>query len=223
MGELISVEGVNKVYRDKLVLKNLEFKLHANQIALLIGPNGAGKSTLARLLLGIEKPTSGTIVRSRNIRCGYLPQRVTLNTSMSMSVACVIRLIGGQGNILDLSLLKSLNIYNLLDENIINLSGGQLQKVLIAANIFAKPNFLVLDEPMQGLDVESQDELHNLILRLKTDFRVAVLLISHDLRTVENYADHVFCLDKSLRCHSAIKKEQTCQDLSKLSIYLHEH
>jgi zinc transport system ATP-binding protein len=223
MKELLKINNVSKTYRDRFVLEDLEFKLYSNQIALLMGPNGAGKSTLARLLLGIEKPSLGSITRSKQMRCGYLPQRVSLNTSMSMSVLSVIKLIGKSEGI-DQNLLKSLNILDLLHEQIANLSGGQLQKVLIAASIVAKPDFLVLDEPMHGLDVESQDELHQLICKLKSDFDMSILLISHDLRAVVNYADQILCLNKRLRCHSEGEfSKDSNQDFSKLSIYKHEH
>ncbi len=222
MQEILRIENVSKKYKGKIVLQDLCFNLYSNQIALLMGPNGAGKSTLARLLLGIENPSLGSIHRLKQIRCGYLPQRLSLNTSMSMSVAAVIELIS-KSSTLDNGLLKALNIDNLLQEQISNLSGGQLQKVLIAANIAARPNFLVLDEPLHGLDVESQDELHKLILQLKADFKVAILLISHDLRAVVNYADQILCLNKKLRCHSAIEPEQKNKKLSELSIYHHEH
>ncbi len=222
MNALLKIENVSKHYKGKSALENLNFSLYPNQIALLIGPNGAGKSTLARLLLGIEKPSSGSINRLKQIRCGYLPQRLSLNTSISMSVCAVIELIS-KSAALDKGLLKALNIEHLLKEQISNLSGGQLQKVLIAASIAARPNFLVLDEPLHGLDVESQDELHNLIQKLKADFNVAILLISHDLRAVVNYADQILCLNKRLRCHSEIELNKNNQNLSELSIYHHEH
>ncbi len=222
MKELLKIENVSKKYKGKTVLEDLNFNLYSNQIALLIGPNGAGKSTLARLLLGIEKPNSGLISREKQIRCGYLPQRLSLNTSISMSVLAVIKLISKSLEP-DNELLRALNIRHLLNEQISNLSGGQLQKVLIAANIAARPNFLVLDEPLHGLDVESQDELHNLILKLKADFNVSILFISHDLRAVVSYADQILCLNKRLRCHSEVGPNRENQNLSELSIYHHEH
>jgi zinc transport system ATP-binding protein len=223
MKALLDINNVSKTYRGRFVLEDLEFKLYSNQIALLMGPNGAGKSTLARLLLGIEKPSFGSITRSKQMRFGYLPQRVSLNTSMSMSVLSVIKLIGRSSSV-DQGLLKSLNILDLLHEQIANLSGGQLQKVLIAASVVAKPDFLVLDEPMHGLDVESQDELHSIIQKLRSDFEVSVLLISHDLRAVVNYADQILCLNKRLRCHSeGDLGKNNDQDFAKLSIYHHEH
>jgi zinc transport system ATP-binding protein len=221
MKELLKIQSVSKKYKGKVVLEDLNFNLYSNQIALLIGPNGAGKSTLARLLLGIEKPSSGLITREKQIRYGYLPQRLSLNTSISMSVLAVIKLISKSSP--DKELLKALNIGHILDEQISSLSGGQLQKVLIAANVAARPNFLVLDEPLHGLDVESQDELHNLILKLKADFNVAILFISHDLRAVANYADQILCLNKRLRCHSEVEPSKANQNLSELSIYHHEH
>ncbi|WP_172619332.1 metal ABC transporter ATP-binding protein [Candidatus Sneabacter namystus] len=221
MKSIANVSSIKKVYGGKLVLEDVTFSLKIGQVSLLIGPNGAGKSTLSRIVLGIEKPTSG-YVNASDVVFGYLPQRIHLNTSISMSSECVIKFVSGLQDI-DYSIVKKLGVHAFLTDQVKELSGGQLQKLLIAAAIMRDPNVLILDEPFSDLDIESQADMHDIIQDLKKSSKMSIFITSHDLHVVAGYADQVLCLNKRLCCYDQRELQDKNFDSKKLNIYKHDH
>lgn len=217
---LVSVNSVSKFYGNKAALDNLTFTLLQRQITFLIGPNGAGKSTLAKILVGIQLPSGGSVQRKPRMTCRYLPQKPTLNTYVPLSAEALIELVSGC-KALKQDICQRFGIQGILSLRLSELSGGQLQKVLIAANVLARPDLLVLDEPMDGLDIECQAELHKLVPAIRAEFGTSIVLISHDLHTIANYSDQTLCLDKVIRCHG-IGTPDGCKK-SSLTIYTHQH
>ena len=161
----------------------------------LIGPNGCGKSTLIRVLLGLETVDSGHIERRPGLRIGYMPQRLSLDQRMPLTVQGFLQLSRGATAATIQHWLQRLNITALAPQSVHDLSGGEWQRVLLVRALLSQPDLLVLDEPVQGVDVQGQMELYQLIPQLRDELGCAVLMVSHDLHLVMAATDEVICLN----------------------------
>lgn len=183
----------------------------------LIGPNGAGKTTLVRILLGLLEPDGGTISRMNGLRIGYMPQRVGLDKTMPLSVLRFLQLAKSADEGAIAELLSLLRIEHLSEQQLIAVSGGELQRVLLARALLNDPQLLILDEPAQGVDVAGQAELYQLIGDIRTERGCGVLMISHDLHLVMSATDEVICLNHHVCCHG--KPEQVSSDPAFLELF----
>lgn len=197
---LLKASALNLSFRQKKVLDNISLNVSAGQIITLIGPNGCGKSTLMKVLLGLQKTDSGTITRQRGLRVGYMPQKLQLDERLPLTVRGFLRLTRGCNNKEIDYWLERLNIKLLNEQSIHDLSGGEWQRVLLARALLVKPELLVLDEPVQGVDVQGQLELYQLIPQLRDELSCAVLMVSHDLHLVMAATDEVICLNGHVCC-----------------------
>ena len=193
---------------NNLILSNVSFKLYAGEIVTIIGPNGGGKSTLAKLIIGILNPSHGKIIKSKNIKIGYMPQRINLNRLVPITVKKFLSFYGNDifslneiENILSIS-----KVNNILNKQIYCLSGGELQRVLFARVLLRDPDLMILDEPIQGLDVSAQKKFYSMIDQIRSEFKKSIIMISHDLHTVMRSSDNVMCLNKTVHC-SGIPKD----------------
>ena len=221
MKSIIDIANLDFAYRDALVLKDVSLRVEAGTTLGLIGPNGGGKTTLIRLLLGLLEPTRGVIridglpprdaVRRGDV-IGYLPQNPQPPESFPVSVRQVARLgLVGKTGLLRRSsrddlrfvdgLLDRLGIAELGDSPINALSGGQLQRVLIARALAPRPKVLLLDEPMTGIDRVGQQQFLESITALKSELGLTVVFVSHDLRAVSAISDRIACLNLTLHYH----------------------
>lgn len=183
----------------------------------LIGPNGAGKTTLVRILLGLLEPDGGTISRMNGLRIGYMPQRVGLDKTMPLSVLRFLQLAKSADEGAIAELLSLLRIEHLSEQQLIAVSGGELQRVLLARALLNDPQLLILDEPAQGVDIAGQAELYQLIGDIRTERDCGVLMISHDLHLVMSATDEVICLNHHVCCHG--KPEQVSSDPAFLELF----
>jgi zinc transport system ATP-binding protein len=201
-------------FHGRTVLENLTFDLRCGEITALVGPNGAGKTTLLRALLG-EVPHTGDCHfhggpghPHRRLVIGYVPQRLTFDRAAPLSVADLFALGVGRRPVF-FSLRESLradargalaevDAAHLLDRRLGDLSGGELQRVLLALSLSPEPDLLLLDEPQQGLDAAGMELFHDLVARLRGRHDMAVVLVSHDLASVARVADRVFLLEGRL-------------------------
>jgi len=197
---LISAHNINLSHHGKSVLDNVSFELKQGEFITLIGPNGAGKSSLIKVLLGLIKADSGNIKRSNNIKLGYTPQTFTPNPFIPISVISFLNLNQkvASGFLHETALLTG--IEGLLDSPLKSLSGGELQRVLLARALLNKPNILILDEPAQNLDVNGQMHLYKLIQDIHQQQDCAVLMVSHDLHRVMKESTQVLCLYRHICC-----------------------
>jgi len=197
---LISAHNINLSLHGKPVLDNVSFELKQGEFITLIGPNGAGKSSLIKVLLGLIKADSGNIKRSSDIRLGYTPQTFSPNPFIPISVVGFLNLNQkvAQNFLHETSLLTG--IEGLLDSPLRSLSGGELQRVLLARALLNKPNVLILDEPAQNLDVNGQMHLYKLIQDIHQQQGCAVLMVSHDLHRVMKESTQVLCLYHHICC-----------------------
>jgi len=196
---LIATKDLNVEIAGKLVLKDFNFSLHDNETVTIIGPNGAGKSTLLKVLAGLMPAYRGNIVRKPGLRIGYVPQNLEMNSSLPISVAKFLRLGSGRVSDYDKALAK-VGAAQLHKQQMHTLSGGEFQRVLLARAIARDPDLLLLDEPLQGVDVTGQVELYALIAGLREELNCSVVMVSHDLHLVMASSDRVLCLNHHLCC-----------------------
>jgi zinc transport system ATP-binding protein len=196
----IEIRNITKSYGSKKVVDNVSVTIPTGKITSFIGPNGAGKSTLLKTLLKLQTPTSGEVIYSTNVRIGYVPQKIHLDHSLPMTVERFLALKKGVKKQEISTALEQLSITHLRKNNMQKLSGGEMQRVLLARAILNKPNLLVLDEPTQGVDINGQAELYQLIHRTQQALNCAVLMVSHDLHIVMADSKEVLCINQHICC-----------------------
>jgi len=183
-----------------IILDKVSFDLHRGDIVTVIGPNGGGKTTLAKIIIGIIKPSKGSIEKSNDIRIGYMPQRINLNSLMPITVKSFFALGKNKSNKDHNQIINNPKLQRILHKQLYNLSGGELQLVLFSKTLLQDPELLILDEPTQGLDVMGQDNFYNHIYELRKKYNKTILMISHDLHTVMKTSDKIICLNHHIHC-----------------------
>lgn len=248
---LIEADNISHQFGDTTVLQNISMQIHSKEIVTLIGPNGAGKSTLLKILLGLIKPTNGKVKRSKNLKIGFMPQKIQVDPTLPMTVLRFLQLglpNSGQftasladkiwpfskaayDNTLINKTTEELNISHLLNHPIQKVSGGEMQRILLARALIREPQLLVLDEPVQGVDLQGQTEIYNYINQVRHEHNCGILMVSHDLHVVMKHTDEVLCLNQHMCCtghpHS-ISQHSEFQalfgDLSdSFAVYEHHH
>ena len=228
---LVKLNNAGFKQNDKWLVEGVSLTVNKGKIVTLIGPNGSGKSTTAKIALGIYKNIEGSVEKYTN-KIGYVPQKISIDWTLPLRVHDFMLLTE---NIKDEAIDEALNltgVIHLKNKNLGNLSGGEFQRVLIARAISKKPELLVLDEPVQGVDYTGEIALYELIKRISDTLNCGILLISHDLHTVMTATDHVVCLNGHVCCsgtpmdvaknneYKTLFGEQASQILS---VYEHKH
>jgi zinc transport system ATP-binding protein len=196
---LVELCDIDVRFGERLVLDRVSLGVHRGEIVTIIGPNGAGKTTLLRTVLGLQAPTRGTVQRKPALRIGYVPQRVAIDDTLPLTVRRFLALTGAARDAIAAA-LDEVGAAHALNLSVQTLSGGEMQRVLLARASLRRPELLVLDEPVQGVDVAGQAEIFALIRRLRDRLGCAVLLVSHDLHLVMAATDRVVCLDHHVCC-----------------------
>ncbi len=197
---LISARGLWLARSGRAILQGVDIDIRPGEIVTLIGPNGAGKTTLVRTLLGLEMPDRGAIVRRPGLVVGYAPQRVEVDRAIPLSVARFVSLAGRPKDEDIERVLGEVGAGQLIERQLSELSGGELQRVVLARALVRSPDLLVLDEPVRGVDYAGEAELYTLIGRLCAERGFGVLLVSHDLHVVMAQSDRVICLNRHVCC-----------------------
>ncbi|MGH6954715.1 MAG: ATP-binding cassette domain-containing protein [Alphaproteobacteria bacterium] len=182
------------------VLSNVDVAVRAGEIVTLIGPNGAGKTMLVRVLLGLVTPDSGTVRRRPELVVGYVPQRFDLDPVVPLSVRGLLGLTRKLEPARADEALAEVGTEHLADSAVHELSGGELQRVLLARALARDPDLLVLDEPGRGVDYAGQSGLYDLIARIRDRRGCGALIVSHDLHLVMAATDRVLCLNHHVCC-----------------------
>ncbi|EIX1533726.1 zinc ABC transporter ATP-binding protein ZnuC [Cronobacter sakazakii] len=200
MTNLVSLQNVSVSFGQRRVLSDISLTLTGGRILTLLGPNGSGKSTLVRVVLGLVAPDEGVIKRERQLRIGYVPQKLHLDATLPLTVSRFMRLRPRTRKADILPALKRVQAGHLIDAPMQKLSGGETQRVLLARALLNAPQLLVLDEPTQGVDVNGQVALYDLINQLRNELNCGVLMVSHDLHLVMAKTDEVLCLNHHICC-----------------------
>lgn len=200
---LLSLNKAGVERNGRWLVHDIDLDIHRGEIVTLIGPNGSGKSTTAKMALGIIKPSSGTVTRKAGLRVGYVPQRLVIDPSLPLTVRRFMTLTATLNAATLKAVLAQTGVDDLEKANVADLSGGELQRVLLARAIARKPDLLVLDEPLQGVDYNGEAELYKLIASLREKLDCGILLISHDLHIVMAATDRVICLNGHICCSGA--------------------
>jgi len=228
---LVKLNNAGFKQNDKWLVEGVSLTVEKGKIVTLIGPNGSGKSTTAKIALGIYKNIEGTVKKYTN-KVGYVPQKISIDWTLPLRVYDFMLLTE---DIKDEAIDEALTltgVMHLKNKNLGNLSGGEFQRVLIARAISKKPELLVLDEPVQGVDYTGEIALYELIKKISDTLNCGILLISHDLHTVMTATDHVVCLNGHVCCsgtpmdvarnneYKTLFGEQASQILT---VYEHKH
>ncbi len=197
---LIEARDLCLRYAARQVLDHVDMDVTRGEIVTLVGLNGCGKSTLARVLLGLVAPDTGTVWRAPGLRVGYTPQDLAIDRTLPLTVARFLTL--GQSAARDrlIAALREVGAEGVIDNQLWEISGGELHRVALARALLREPDLLVLDEPVAGVDVSRQADLYDLIARIRDRRGCGVLLISHDLNLVMAATDRVVCLNHHVCC-----------------------
>jgi zinc transport system ATP-binding protein len=228
---LVEARDLGVRFGGEPVLTGVSLTLHAGEIVTVVGPNGSGKSTLLRLLIGAVRPDSGRVLRAPGLRIGYVPQRLAVDRTLPLTVDGFLGLAGG-GRAERGEALEHVGIAGLGGRQLAALSGGQLQRAMLAQAVLRRPELLVLDEATQGLDQAGEARFYRLIERLRQELGCGVLMVSHDLHVVMAASDRVICLNGHVCCEgtptivSAAPEYRALFGLGTqgaLALYRHDH
>ena len=197
---LIAARDIRFGPRRQPVLDGVGLEVGRGEIVTLVGPNGAGKTTLVRILLGLLRPDGGAVTRRPGIVLGYVPQRITVDATLPLTVRRFLRLAGPISEAAVEQVLGEVGAPTIARRAVQEISGGELQRVLLARALARDPHLLVLDEPVQGVDFAGQFELYALIGRIRDERGCGILLVSHDLHLVMASTDRVVCLNQHVCC-----------------------
>ncbi len=197
---LLELCDINLVRGGRHLLQQVDLKLGRGEILTVIGPNGAGKTTLLRVGLGLLPPTSGRVYRHPGVTIGYMPQRLHIDPTFPLTVKRFLAMADVKRSGKVLPMLEEVGAAHVLQSPLFSISGGELQRVLLARALMREPDLLVLDEPVQGVDVHGQLDLYKLITRIRNERGCAVLMVSHDLHLVMAATDRVLCLNRHICC-----------------------
>lgn len=196
---LIDARGITVEAGGHRILTGVDLAVRPGEIVTVVGPNGSGKTTLLRVLVGALRPAAGTVHRHADLRIGYVPQRLSIDRTLPMTVSRFLALAGGPRDAAAAALAEA-GIEGLQSRQMAALSGGQFQRVLLAHALLRRPSLLVLDEPTQGLDQAGSAAFYGLVADLRRRRGVAVLMVSHELHVVMRASDRVVCLNGHVCC-----------------------
>jgi zinc transport system ATP-binding protein len=226
---ILHVAGLNVELSKNHVIENLSFDVKRGETLAVIGPNGAGKTVLFRTLLGLV-PHTGQVRWASGVKIGYVPQRLYVESDLPLTTAEFF----GLKNVAFPEIHRVMasvgftDPHEILAKKLGTLSGGQLQRVLIAWALTGHPDVLLFDEPTTGVDLSAEESIYSLLKRLQAQENLTILLISHELQVVYRYATNVLCLNKEGLCYGPPHKALTQEALSRLfgehtTLYHHQH
>ena len=229
---LIKLNNCGVKRNNKWLVRGVSLNVNKGQIVTLIGPNVSGKSTTAKMALGILKPDEGSNTISQNIKISYVPQKISIDWSLPLRVIDFMNITEKFAKNEIEEALSMTGIKKLIFRDVKNLSGGEFQRLLMARAIAKNPDFLVLDEPVQGVDYPGEIALYKIIQEIVKNLNCGILLISHNLHVVMSQTDHVICLNGHVCCSGAPKSIVKEPEYIKLfgdnmdptlALYQHEH
>ncbi len=229
---LVSAKDVCVAIGGRMILEFISLDVAQGEIVTVVGPNGAGKTMLIRVLIGLIRPTSGQVKRRTNLRLGYLPQKVALDPVLPLTVGRLMILTVRKSRAEVRAALAETGVEHLIDAAVDNLSGGEMQRVLLARSLLREPDLLVLDEPVQGVDFAGARSLYDLIREIRARRGCGILMVSHDLHVVMAATDRVVCINRHICCAGTPQHVGSHPEYTRLfgpgaaqsvAIYAHRH
>ncbi|MCS6879635.1 MAG: metal ABC transporter ATP-binding protein [Geminicoccaceae bacterium] len=197
---LVELVDVTVVLDRRVILENVDLVVREGEHVTIVGPNGAGKTTLVKVVLGLLAPSAGRVSLRPGVRIGYAPQHLPIERTIPIDVEGFLALAGRRSLEERRAVLAEVGLEGIERRQLAALSGGQLRRVLLARALLRRPELLVLDEPLSGVDLDGRFELYELVAAIRSRYRCAVLLVSHDLHIVMATTDRVVCLDRHVCC-----------------------
>ena len=229
---LVDVKGVSVRRGETVLLNDVSLAVRPKEIITVVGPNGAGKSTLLRTAMGLIKPDRGSIRRKAGLVIGYVPQTMSIDPVLPLNVRRFLSLGIAAPPGTRAALMTEVGVPHLIDRSLHDLSGGELRRVMLARALLRDPELLVLDEPVQGVDIGGQVEIYELIATLRDRHGFGVVMVSHDLHLVMAATDHVVCLNQHVCCDGTPETVQRHPEYvalfgdrvaAGLALYAHHH
>lgn len=229
---LVFLQNAGMKRSGRWLVRGVDLSVKPGEIVTLIGPNGSGKSTTAKLALGVLRPDEGRAARRPDTKVGYVPQKLGIDWTLPLSVGRFMELTSPLRQEQMNEALEKTGVNHLLRSEVRNLSGGEFQRVQLARAIARKPDLLVLDEPVQGVDYSGEIAIYELISRIRDDLGCGILMISHDLHVVMAATDRVICLNGHVCCQGAPQFVAASEEYRKLfgeraeaalALYRHQH
>ncbi|MEZ5691673.1 MAG: ATP-binding cassette domain-containing protein [Rickettsiales bacterium] len=203
MTKLIQARNISVIRQEKHILKNVSLSVNAQDFITIIGPNGAGKSMLLKCLMDFYKPDTGTIIRKKGLKLGYVPQRIIPDSTIPITVHNFLKLHKKYSSEIFERTVQDTSTEHLLKKQLSVLSGGELQRVLLARGLLGNPELLILDEPAQNLDISGQIAFYKLLEKIYKENPISILMVSHDLHMVMASTKQVVCLFHHICCSGA--------------------
>lgn len=229
---LVSLENVGVRRNGRWLVRGVDFSVRRGEIVTLIGPNGSGKSTSAKAAIGVLKPDEGRVERIRALKVGYVPQKLSIDWTLPLTVRRMMTLTGPLPDREIDAALAAVGMSALAAVEVQHLSGGEFQRALLGRAIARKPDLLVLDEPVQGVDFSGELALYDLIKQIRNSTGCGILLISHDLHVVMADTDTVICLNGHVCCRGTPQAVSQSPEYMRLfgakaaqtiAVYSHHH
>jgi zinc transport system ATP-binding protein len=237
MTDILNVKNLSIIRNDHSIIDDLSFDVQKGETLAIIGPNGAGKTTLLRAILGLIQ-YKGTVTWKRGVKIGYVPQRLFIENDVPLTtkeffnikqkdttkIINVLEAVGLSGKSTELKDTEK----HILNNKLGNLSGGELQRVLIAWSLLGDPDILLYDEPTSGVDIAGEETVYTMLEKLKKDRGLTIILISHEIEIVRHFTTTVLCLNKEKVCYGAPQEVITQKTIDKLfgeevGFYGHNH
>jgi zinc transport system ATP-binding protein len=210
MSKILQAENLSVVLNEHKILDNISFELKKGETIAILGPNGAGKSVLLKSILGLL-PYQGRVIWGKNIKVGYVPQRLAIEKDLPLTTKEFFETKTKDETSIESSLKKVGFLQDannrvdfnkhILNNKLANLSGGELQRVLIAWSLIDKPDLLLFDEPTSGVDISNEETIYEVLQKLQRKEHLSMIIISHEIQIIYKYATKVICLNRQRLCY----------------------
>ena len=229
---LVSLRRVGVEHGGRWLVRGVDIEVARGEIVTLIGPNGSGKSTTARVAVGAVRPNEGDVTRAPGLKIGYVPQKLAIDWTLPLDVARLMTLTRRHPAAEIAAALEAVGIPHLAASPVQALSGGEFQRALLARAMLGRPDLLVLDEPVQGVDFSGEAALYELIGNVRDETGCGILLVSHDLHLVMAATDTVICLNGHVCCRGTPQSVAASPEYQRLlgpraaqalAVYRHHH
>ena len=214
---LITASNISVYKNEKAILENIDIKINKKDFISIIGPNGARKTMLLKCLMGFYKPDVGQIERKKSLKIGYMPQNINIVNTMPITVKNFITLRKKFDEFSFKQVVSETQTSALVNKQLSILSGGEMQRVLLARSLLNNPELLILDEPAQNLDISGQMSFYKLLQSIYTNRDLSILMVSHDLHLVMVSTKSVLCLSNHVCCSG--KPQQIAEDPEFISMF----